>query len=79
MTGSWCAGQTGRTPLDETWDFRSIARYKDIRTLLEEVRTCPPRALAGPFSNLCLQLQPLSAPDSTLANNALRKLGRALS
>jgi hypothetical protein len=45
-----------------------------MAALLEEVR-----ALIEPFSNLCLQLQLLFGPDSILANNALRKLGRALS
>ena len=45
-----------------------------VVALLKEVRE-----LVEPFSNLCLQSQLLSAPDSTLGNNALRKLGRALS
>jgi len=70
MTGPWCAGQHGRTPLDTAKQQGNGA----VVALLEEVR-----ALVGPFSNLCLQLQLLSAPDSTLAKNALRKLGRALS
>ena len=70
MTGPWCAGQGGQTPLDCV----DKEGQEGVVALLEEVR-----ALVGPFSNLCLRLQLLSAPDSTLANNTLRKLGRALS
>jgi len=51
-----------------------MRRHEGVAALLKEVR-----ALVGPFSNPCLQPQLRSAPDSTLANNALRKLGRALS
>ena len=70
MTGSWCAGQDGQTPLDAATYFNHGA----VVALLEEVR-----ALVGPFSTLFLQLQLLSARDSPLANTALRELGRALS
>jgi len=70
MTGSWCAGQEGQTPLD----VATRRGHGAVVALLEEVR-----ALVGPVSNLCLQLQLLSARDSPLANTALRTLGRALS
>jgi len=72
MAGPWCAGQTGKTSLDSARGRKDP--MQDVVALLEEVR-----ALVGPFSNLCLQLQLLSAPDSTLANHTLSKLGRALS
>ena len=70
MTGSWCAGQNRGTPLD----VATRHGHGAVVALLEEVRV-----LVGPFSNLCLHRQLLSAPDSILVNNALRNLGRALS
>ena len=65
MTGSWCAGQDGETPLD-------IAEGEAVKKLLQEVRT------PGPSPNLWLSTQPGSAFDSTIANNALNKMRRAL-
>ena len=81
MTGPWCAGQLGYTPLDIATNSNGVevvfSRGVMEGAMRESALRKKVRALVGNVSNLCLHRQLFYAPDST-PNNALRKLGRAL-